>query len=152
VAFVNNELSTFNDLTWNELSHLECLINKEAEKQLTLTTIVGIYNKQNENIGFCLLPCYSKNIVTSLYIGRQHRNQGFASWILNELKIDTLNCLTDNLNAIRLYKKLGFRETSTSYYSIRFERFKMMDPHITQVLANLEEAFAQTTPRHLDAG
>lgn len=121
-AFFAKELSDHSDLTDNELSHLKPTDTRFPEKAYILTSIIGIFDTNEHLVGFCLLPSYAKTIVSGLYIGRAYRNKGFASWILNELKIDTLNCLVDNLNAIRLYESLGFQRVSKTSYSIRFER------------------------------
>lgn len=121
-AFTQKELSTYNDLTDNETSHLNHPVTKCSEGTYDLMILFGVFDDQNTLAGFCLIPKYSKNIMTSLYIGRAFRNKGFASWLLNELKIDSLNCLTDNLNALRLYESLGFKQVSQNAFSIRFER------------------------------
>lgn len=121
-VFFAQELASHDDLTDNELSLLKVPVTRFPEKAFILTCIIGIFDTDETLVGFCLTPSYSKTIASSLYIGRQYRNRGFASWILNELKIDTLNCLVDNLNAIRLYESLGFQSVSKTAFSIRFER------------------------------
>lgn len=121
-AFFAQELASQDDLTDNELSLLKVPVTRFPEKAFILTCIIGIFDTDETLVGFCLVPSYSKTIASSLYIGRQYRNRGFASWILNELKIDTLNCLVDNLNAIRLYESLDFKSISKTSFSIRFER------------------------------
>lgn len=120
--FLQKELSGYSDLTDNELSHLKHPVASLPDGAYDLMILIGVFDTSDNLAGFCLLPKYSKNIITSLYIARAFRNKGFASWALNELKIDTLNCLMDNLNAIRLYESLGFQSVSKTTYSIRFER------------------------------
>ena len=121
-AFFRKERLVHDDLTELELSHLGPPESCRIDEIYALTTIYGVFNRLGELVGFCLIPSYDKTIAQSLYVARVHRAQGYASYMLNALKITLLCCLTDNANAIRLYESLGFQKKSITQHSIRFER------------------------------
>ena len=122
IAFYRKERLVHDDLTELELSHLGPPESCRIDETYTLTTIYGVFNHLGELVGFCLIPSYDKTIAQSLYVARVHRTRGYASYMLNALKITLLCCLTDNTNAIRLYESLGFQKKSITQHSIRFER------------------------------
>ena len=122
-AFFKRERRAHPDLTVNERSHLGELSSDEDEESFTLTSIYGIIDTLTDTVvGYCTTPSYDKSIASSIYIGRDYRNKGLASQILNSLKIKRLCCLTDNENAIRLYEGLGFQRKHITPHAIRFER------------------------------
>lgn len=121
-AFFHKERIAHDDLTELELSHLGPPDSCRIDEPYSLTTIYGIFNEIDILVGFCLIPSYDKTIAQSLYIARAHRSKGYASYLLNATNITLLCCLSDNTNAIRLYKSLGFKQVSQTSFSIRFER------------------------------
>lgn len=122
-AFFKRERLAHPDLTMNERSHLGELSSDEDEESFTMASIYGIIDTlTNTVVGYCTTPSYDKSIASSIYIGRDYRNKGLASQILNSLKIKRLCCLTDNENAIRLYEGLGFQRKHSTPHAIRFER------------------------------
>ncbi len=85
-----------------------------------------------ENISSCLCTFYNNGkadimVIDSLQTKKKFRGKGYGTKLINKainlakkLKADSieLNVNRDNLAAINLYKKSGFKKTNKDYYRI----------------------------------
>lgn len=88
-------------------------------------TKIYIYDVDNKIVGFLVFDIiYEKCEIIDIYVSEDYRKRNIAYELINEIEKDfnieniTLEVSTDNIKAINLYKKLGFREVSIrkNYY------------------------------------
>lgn len=82
-------------------------------------TKIYTYDVGNKIVGFLVFDImYEKCEVVDIYVSEDYRRRNIAYELINEIEKDfnieniTLEVSTDNIKAINLYKKLGFREVS----------------------------------------
>ena len=76
--------------------------------------IVVIIDGKMHDAGYVVVPSFEQDILTSIYVLPSFRKYGICTWVIEELNIKRLSCITENVNALRLYKKLGFTEVQTN--------------------------------------
>lgn len=65
-------------------------------------------------VGFFILPKFFEDILSSIYIDPTARKKGIAEHCINHFSIKRLSCVTENVNALSLYYRLGFKEVKTT--------------------------------------
>lgn len=90
-----------------------------------------------ENIASCLCTFYNNGkanvmIIDSFFVKEEFRGKGYGTKLINKAinlakkqKADSveLNVNRDNLAAINLYKKSGFKKTNKDYYRLILNKF-----------------------------
>lgn len=76
--------------------------------------IIVIQDNQKHEAGYLVVPSFEQDILTSIYLLPRFRRLGICSSIIEQLNIKRLSCIRDNVNALRLYEKLGFKEVQTN--------------------------------------
>ena len=76
--------------------------------------IVFFNNDKTFEAGYVIVSSFEKDILSSIYILPMFRRLGICTKIVEELNIKRLSCITENTNALNLYKKLGFTEVQTN--------------------------------------
>ncbi len=106
----------------------EFLLNNNVDKPIDSPFSRNvIYRENGLIIGYLSYSImYEKSEINNIYVLKEYRNQGIGSKLLDYLvkkcKICeniTLEVRKDNINAICLYKKYGFKEVATreKYYN-----------------------------------
>jgi len=99
-------------MPWHRESFLEMIQNENALYLVAL-------DEKNEILGSCgVLNIVGDGSVTNVVVDQKYRNQGIGSLLMKELlkqgeenlgiEAFTLEVRVSNLNAIRLYEKMGF--------------------------------------------
>lgn len=86
-----------------------------------LTTTYGYYVEQSI-VAIIVIPDYDKEVCMRLYVSPTYRNSGIGTYLLNHFNIKRLSVLRDNLNALRLYNKRGFKVTQVTPFLIGMQR------------------------------
>ena len=73
-----------------------------------------IENNIKEEAGYVIISKLERDILSNIYIHPRYRKKGLSTEIINTLDIKRLSCITENVNAIRLYKSLGFYEVQAN--------------------------------------
>lgn len=90
------------------------LISYDQFQTLSIIYQINILlNNEEIEAGYVIISSLEKDILSSIYIHPRYRRYGLCSQIVNTLDIKRLSCITENINAIRLYNSLGFKEVQT---------------------------------------
>lgn len=73
-----------------------------------------IENNIKEIAGYVIVSKVEKDILSNIYIHPRYRRKGLSTEIINCLDIKRLSCIRENVNAVRLYETLGFKEVQTN--------------------------------------
>lgn len=111
------------DISQEELFKIKNYVNTTIPKQLKDYKVITI---NNESIGCLLIEKYKDGIlVNEIYLNKDYRGQGIGTNILtNVLSKNSkvyLWVYKENVKAINLYQKLGFKikeETETRYFMV----------------------------------
>jgi len=111
-----------------DINNLKNIFNKYKENYNPIIndfTKIYTYSINNEIIAFLLFTImYDKCEIIDIYVDNNYRRKGIAFKLINEIIKDykleniTLEVSKDNISAINLYKKLGFKEVAVrkNYY------------------------------------
>lgn len=64
--------------------------------------------------GYVIVPSFEQDILSSIYVLPRYRKYGICTKLTDELNIKRLSCIRENVNALRIYERLGFKEIQTS--------------------------------------
>ena len=113
----------------NDINNLKEISKKYKENYNPIInefTKIYTYNINNEIVAFLIFTVmYNKCEIIDIYVEDNYRRCGIANKLINEVIDDydleniTLEVSKDNINAISLYKKLGFQEVAVrkNYYN-----------------------------------
>lgn len=91
------------------------------EELFQLNFLIGLFDNK-EFIGFCIIPKYAKTILCRIYLKPEYRRLGIGSIAIKKLNIYQLSCLTTNLNALKFYESIGFKEVTRSKYFVDLKK------------------------------
>lgn len=105
----------------NDSRLIKFLISNKVDKPIDSPFVKEVIYIENDTVvgylGYSIM--YEKAEINNIYVSEQYRSQGIGSKLLNYLvkkcKICeniTLEVRKDNINAICLYKKYGFKEVA----------------------------------------
>lgn len=113
------------DIDINSLNGLFKLYKDNYNPNITEFTHIYVY-KFDEIVSFIIFDIiYDRCEIIDIFTVDNYRNKGIASKLINEIIKDfdivniTLEVRIDNINAVNLYEKLGFKNVSVrkNYYN-----------------------------------
>ena len=105
----------------NKLDDDDCIYLYQSDDIFTLNHFYGLFFCDTL-VGFCIIPTYEESCLVRIYVEPEYRNQGIGTYAIEKLKITKLHCLTDNVEALKLYQFLGFKTSFKYTYSVCMER------------------------------
>lgn len=103
----------------NELNGIFSKYKKNYEPIITDFTKIYVYEIDKEIVAFIIFSImYEKCEIIDIFVLDNYRRKGLASILINEILKDydieniTLEVSKENINAIYLYRKLGFKEVA----------------------------------------
>lgn len=107
----------------DDLEVIKRIVKEQFNSELSLNEFSNIYVYKNEEIlGFLVFSIiYERSEIDYIYVFEKYRNKKIASKLLdkmfiilreNNAKSVSLEVMIENLNAISLYKKYGFKEVA----------------------------------------
>ncbi len=110
--YTNEELKAFFEV--ENRTHIEQCTQKGnsfylnfSDEDFVMMNIVGLQHEGNI-VCFCLRPSYCQGVLSRVYTTIGYRKNGLATYLIDWCETVSLSCLTDNVDALRLYKRLGF--------------------------------------------
>lgn len=110
----------------DNIKDLVLLYKENYNPNISEFTKIYTYNIDNDNVAFIVFDIiYDRCEIIDIFTVDKYRNKGIASILINEILKDfnieniTLEVKMDNVNAINLYEKLGFKKASIrkGYYN-----------------------------------
>lgn len=92
-----------------------------ADDVFTLTIIAALLDGDTI-AGFCIIPKYDTSVLMRVYVSPAYRRMGIASFLITHYQFRHLSCLRDNINALTMYKKLGFIVKREHTWVLELER------------------------------
>lgn len=108
------------------IKNLVLLYKENYSPNVSEFTHIYTYHEAGGNVSFIVFDIiYDRCEIIDIFTVDKYRNKGIASILINEIIKDfdieniTLEVKQDNINAINLYEKLGFKKASIrkGYYS-----------------------------------
>lgn len=110
----------------DNIKDLVLLYKENYSPNISEFTKIYTYNIDNDIVAFIVFDIiYDRCEIIDIFTVNKYRNKGVASTLINEILEDfnieniTLEVKMDNINAINLYEKLGFKKASIrkGYYN-----------------------------------